>query len=901
MSRCSTLVLSVFCAFTAVAHAQVARADDDAKAHFDLPAESMDKALRELAIQANSNISYEPETVAGLRAPGIRGEFTIADALRKILAGTRLIAVSVDANTIHVQARGPSPSKASSSKLDSVHASGDVEAAKDAAVPESDQSSQSTQVLAADFDNQKNKDIQEITVTGTHIRGTKDSPSPVEIYTRDDIDATGMATVQQFLQTLPQNFNGGASENTIGSATGSGQTNNTVNGSAPNLRGLGPDATLVLVNGHRVAPGSSDGSFVDVSMIPLTAVERVEVVTDGASAIYGSDAIGGVVNFILRSNFDGAESRLQYGSVTSGAKHDIQVGQTVGDEWKNGGAVLSYQYYDQTPLSAGSRDYLHDVVLPFDLLPEQVQHSVFANLKQEIKPGFDLHGDLIYSHRSTDSVQTVGDPAYGYEVQEVPSRIDGYSATFGSTISTPGQGALNLSATYSESDTLQSFYQTPSATPLGYIQKTKSALTSVDANLDGVLASIPTGYIRYALGTQYRKESFGNTYVYPLTDNTFYPSRGVEAAYGELRIPLTGGGGDHGESTLEATLADRGEHYSDFGSTNNPQIGLIWKPLQDLTVRGTFGTSFKAPLLSQLNPVPTQVVALPSSYFNPGPGGPVNTLFVFGGNSDLKPEKATAWTAGLDFKPVDMPGFTGKMTYYDIVFKNQIISADASICPCNAFADAAFLGPAILQRNPPAALIQQLLSQPSYVDYYGIDPATIGAVFDGRSMNLSTVTTRGLDLRLQYKTDWMGSRFEVGVDGTYIFTFSDQFTSSAPVTSFRNTLYNPTDLRLRIRAILTRGPLSGGLYINFTNAYENPNVTPEEHVSSWLTLDAIASYEFPSANVLLHGDSLSVSIINLANRQPPYAANDNGFPINFDGANASVLGRYVSLRLQKRW
>jgi len=76
-------------------------------------------------------------------------------------------------------------------------------------------------------------------VTGTHIRGTKDSPSPVQVFTRADIDATGMLTVQQFLQTLPQNF-GGASENTIGSIAARSRTNNTVNGSAPNLRALAP-------------------------------------------------------------------------------------------------------------------------------------------------------------------------------------------------------------------------------------------------------------------------------------------------------------------------------------------------------------------------------------------------------------------------------------------------------------------------------------------------------------------------------------------------------------------------------------------------------------------------------------------------------------------------------------
>ena len=82
-------------------------------------------------------------------------------------------------------------------------------------------------------------DLDEITVTGTHIRGTKDSPSPVLVFTRDDIDAAGANTIQQFLQSLPQNF-GGASENNIGGIAGVTQTVNTVNGAAPNLRDWAP-------------------------------------------------------------------------------------------------------------------------------------------------------------------------------------------------------------------------------------------------------------------------------------------------------------------------------------------------------------------------------------------------------------------------------------------------------------------------------------------------------------------------------------------------------------------------------------------------------------------------------------------------------------------------------------
>jgi iron complex outermembrane receptor protein len=306
-------------------------------------------------------------------------------------------------------------------------------------------------------------------------------------------------------------------------------------------------------------------------------------------------------------------------------------------------------------------------------------------------------------------------------------------------------------------------------------------------------------------------------------------------------------------------------------------------------------------LLSDLNPVPSQVAALPGAAFNPAPGGTPNTLLVFGGNPDLKPEKARVWTAGLDFEPPQISGLTAKLTYYDIVFKNQINAAGSSICSCDAFVDEAILGPAILQRNPPGTLVRQLISFPTYANPFNIDPTTIGAIFDSRRLNLSTVKTRGLDFGFGYKTTLLDARIDTGVDGTYIFTYDNRFSSTAPVTSILNTTYNPTDLRLRGRAIATEGALSAGLYINFTNAYRDVDITPSGHVSSWVTADAILSYDFGSAGAPLSGVSVSLSVINVTDRDPPYVTNSFGVPITYDGANANALGRYFSLRLQKRW
>jgi outer membrane receptor protein involved in Fe transport len=107
----------------------------------------------------------------------------------------------------------------------------------------------------------------------------------------------------------------------------------------------------VLLNGRRLAP-SSFGNFVDISMLPLSAIERVEVLPDGASATYGSDAVGGVINFILRDRYDGMETRLRAGSVTSGHLNEIQASQSLGRAWSTGSVMFAYDHYNRGALAA---------------------------------------------------------------------------------------------------------------------------------------------------------------------------------------------------------------------------------------------------------------------------------------------------------------------------------------------------------------------------------------------------------------------------------------------------------------------------------------------------------------------------------------------------------------------
>lgn len=163
--------------------------------------------------------------------------------------------------------------------------------------------------IVAQAQAQADAPIQRVEITGSSIkRIAKEGALPVEIISRKQLEDQGIVTAEQLIATL--NVNGNGSDNLASNAdvtSGAQRGNN--GASSANLRGQGSDSTLVLLNGRRVATHGMKGSAVDLNSIPMAAVERVEVLKDGASAVYGTDAIGGVINFILRKNYKGLEAQ----------------------------------------------------------------------------------------------------------------------------------------------------------------------------------------------------------------------------------------------------------------------------------------------------------------------------------------------------------------------------------------------------------------------------------------------------------------------------------------------------------------------------------------------------------------------------------------------------------------
>lgn len=193
---------------------------------------------------------------------------------------------------------------------------------------------------------------EQIVVTGSAIR-RKDllTPAPLTTLTREDIDALGLASLGQVLQTIPEQGNAKNDQlnNPAGGADGSTRIS---------LRSLGAERTLVLLNGRRfVFGGLGADSSVDLNAIPAAIVERIEVLKEGNSAIYGSDAISGVVNIITRRRYEGTEVSAYAGSSSRGDAPRYELDVTSGISSARGGILFSVGYYNQQELFSSARDW----------------------------------------------------------------------------------------------------------------------------------------------------------------------------------------------------------------------------------------------------------------------------------------------------------------------------------------------------------------------------------------------------------------------------------------------------------------------------------------------------------------------------------------------------------------
>src|SRR5579885_932899 len=372
--------------------------DLDRVASFDIPAQPLDKALLEFGLQARVQIMFAGNTaIAKSRSQAIKGRYRVSQALNALLNGTPL-RYATQGNTVTVAADHPQAAVTGDPEGGARSDDLGVEQRNNDRRPRTDESKDGRK-------GQRQREIlEEVVVTGTYIRGTEPIGSPLIVYSREAIEESGAATIGEFARQIPENFSG-ADPLTSGLGRATQQaifdqtSGNIFGGAAFNLNGIGPSATLTLLNGHRLAPGGADGSFVDISLIPLSAVERIEILPDGASAIYGSDAVAGVVNVITRKNYDGAQTSMSYGEATAAGGGELTASQLLGKSWSSGNLMLTYEYDRQTGLDASQRDFIPAQGGPDSVLPPSWRSSLLISGSQELGSRTSLGGEAFYSTR----------------------------------------------------------------------------------------------------------------------------------------------------------------------------------------------------------------------------------------------------------------------------------------------------------------------------------------------------------------------------------------------------------------------------------------------------------------------------------------------------------------------
>lgn len=871
----------------AVTFAATANAEEEKTRNFSIEAQPLVMALVEFSRQSDITVIAPSKTTRGRQSRAVVGEMEPAEALEALLGEADLeLRTRRDRAIILAQVSEES-----------------------APIRETQIEDDAGSFAVSEDEGDVFQQLEEIIVTGTNIRGVENPTTPVIQFDKEDIELSGAGTVEDFLRTIPQNFS--SLDSAVSGQTGdpfNGVVQNSTNGTALNLRGVGLGATLTLLNGRRLPNASGfSGSFVDVSFLPVGVIERVDVQTDGASAVYGSDAVGGVVNFITAKDYDGAQVSTRYG-LAHGGGEELQANVTGGKTWRSGGALVNLNYGDRNPLTNSDRDFIDLGVAGREtsLINEEERFGSYISTSQQITDRLDVAADFIYSYR--ESVNTGS--RFGV-IETNQSEVK--TLVVNGRLSYQATDDVSLSVFVDYADEASEF-QSISDPDANYAETT-SDLLSIEGNVSGAVLSLPAGKVSFAFGGSFREENRERR----LADGTFFDplsaDRSVSAAYGELLIPLVSN--DQGVqfiNQLNLSIAGRYEDYSDFGETINPKIGLHWQPTETLTFRSTYSESFRAPPLANTVPALDSVstIAVPASFL-PGasdlpqdsrlPDGFVSFLS-FSGASSLTEETAKIWSGGAVYSPEWLDGFQIEVNYFDVSYTDRIENIPlASIILDPAFSDLysidpddSLLEPLFLQRDQLGGSFNNFLP-------FDPEPSDIQVAAGPSITNISSRDVSGLDILASYDFETAIGSFTTSLNASKIFEYTAQLTPSSISSDQVGTLYRPPALSLRGDVTYSRGGFTAFAAINYVDDYQDV-VESDSAVSidAWTTVDLTIAYSTGSnaSGGLLNDVRAAVSVTNLFDEEPPFVATSlDG--LNFDTANANAIGRYISLNLTKRF
>lgn len=631
----------------------------------------------------------------------------------------------------------------------------------------------------------ENEQVDEVIVTGTRsvTRTVTTSLAPIDVLTAEVLEKSGRQSTRDLISTLVP------SANTSNSGAGASFAVKTVS-----LRGLASDQTLVLMNGKRrhntailFVNGTTQAgqSPPDLDLIPSSAIQRIEVLRDGASAQYGSDALAGVINIILKDNVGGGGFNALAGTTLEGDGETLQGSLNYGFKLTDQGFLnvtvdarttnlvdrgkytpaTANLYFPIAPGVPDPRELTIDRHVSRPGAPASQLYSLGYNGAWDFTPDIRAYSFGTVSSRNSAAWLTFRAPnAFNNNTSVYP---DGYSPRlflkdrdYQGVAGVKGRGLFgfdwDLSTSLSRNkvdyfeNSLNASYGPASPTYFYLGTLTFKEWTSnFDVSREFDLGLAKPMFV--ALGAEYRKSEFTITEGQPESYNTG-PFR-YPAGHPLATNPAAVAGGANGVSgfppstagnfkrnnkslylnieqaltdTFEVSLAGRYEDYSDFGTAETGKASLRWEPFDGYAIRATASTGFRAPSLQQQHygSASTINVALPGQPAQLGPSQilPTNNPAAIAlGAKPLEPEKSTNYSVGLVMQP--LPGLNATVDVYEIEIRNRILQSE--------------------QLGPNAAVSRALVAA-------GLNPGQAAFYY----ANAADTTTRGLDFVADYTTDF---------------------------------------------------------------------------------------------------------------------------------------------------
>ncbi len=986
LTSCASLALS--------ATITVDSAFADGETHsYSIPSEDLGTALRDFGVKSGKDVVFDAAVVQGRKSSKIEAKLSDEEALGQLLADSGLKFSKTQSGSFVIGAGGSKNAQAASNEAaESGLAVG--RATENSSDPADVRmiGKKKERTTAADQDKPLSVAPEEVEVTGTRlldapVQGAVEQRS----YGREVIEKSGQPNLISFLQTLPE-----VSQSTFPSglnASLGGETN-------IQLRGFPVGTTLVLIDGHH-APNSpfGTGAAFDVNNIPDALLGRIDILPLGSSAIYGSDALAGTVNFVLRRDLNGFEASASRGSASHYEEYRTSV--SFGHQFDNGDIGIGLSYEENGPLAVGSRaaiagsDFSRfaslggtDTRQSYYCTPGSVTSTTATNLPglsspvAAINPGITGRPSLsdfqsgVTPRCGLDSTDLLGGSsrlsALGYADWDITDGIKAYATIlFGhrresanatavvtgrlvpaSNPYNPFGVPVTVASTYIPSPSEQVTYtdflhfnagltgkifstwnwdlsgvvtqdhdsdtksnniitnllntslaSTDPATafnPFGTtIQGTaaQSFLRTTDVGLHdrsiigefvmrGPLLDLPAGPVQAAFGVQYENQNYRNmsesfaTTGAPVTSFVL-GQRDVMSAFGEVRIPVVPALGKDEQPMVVISAAGRWDHFSDFGDTANPQLGLEVRPAHPLLLRASYSEAFRAPTLNSLYSAQT---TLQVSVVDPSKNNATVVIPVTGGgNPNLKPETGESYSFGAVWSDSEDTGnLTASATWWHLSESNRVTSLTTQVILSN---------PALFQ------------------DYIHRDASGNLVSLSSQFLNFGDLAAEGVDVDMTYPLDTSYGTFTPRLSATVTTKFDAAILPGQPMVNrldaatFTDVWAPGWKANLGIDwAKDAFGASLSGRYLGQYQDYQTP--ANNNHLGNYWLWDANVSAKIGQFlgqdEPLVRNTTLSVSGVNIFNRGPRYSNYYYGF-YGYDAAEYDILGRFVSIKLGTSW